>query len=50
MDTYETMLQQIRRLNEQEAREHQVKKQDAINRIRELRRAQREQAELRWKL
>lgn len=49
MDTYETMLQQIRRLNEQEAREHELKKQEAINRIRELRRAQREQAELKHK-
>ena len=49
MDTYENMLQQIRRLNEQEAREQEVKKQDAINRIRELRRAQREQAELKHK-
>jgi hypothetical protein len=49
MNSNETLMDQIRRLNEQEAREHQVKKQEAINRIRELRRAQREQAELKHK-
>ena len=45
----ESMTEQIRRLNAEEAREHELKKQDAINRIRELRRAQREQAELKHK-
>ena len=45
MNTHETLLEQIRRLNEQEAVKHQVKKQEAINKIKELRRAQREQQE-----
>jgi hypothetical protein len=43
MNTHETMLEQIRRLNEQEAVKHELKKQEAINKIKELRRAQREQ-------
>ena len=46
MNTHETLLDQIRRLNEQEAVKHELKKQAAINKIRELRRAQREQEEL----
>jgi hypothetical protein len=45
MNTHETMMEQIRRLNEQEAVKHEVKKQEAINKIKELRRAQREQQE-----
>lgn len=45
MNTYETMMEQIRRLNQQEAVKHQLKKQEAINKIKELRRAQREQQE-----
>jgi hypothetical protein len=43
------MLQQILRLNAEEARKHELKKQEAINKIRLLRRAQREQAELKHK-
>jgi hypothetical protein len=46
MNTQETLMEQIRRLNEQEARKHELKKQATINKIRELRRAQREQEEL----
>jgi hypothetical protein len=45
MNTHETMMEQIRRLNEQEAVKHELKKQEAINKIKELRRAQREQQE-----
>jgi hypothetical protein len=45
----ETMLEQIRRLNDQEAVKHELRKQAAINKIRELRRAQREQEELKHK-
>ena len=42
----ETMMEQIRRLNLEEARKHEQRKLEAINKIRELRRAQREQEEL----
>jgi hypothetical protein len=45
MNSQETMMEQIRRLNEQESVKHELKKQEAINKIREMRRAQREQAE-----
>ena len=45
MANNETMMEQIRRLNEQEAHKHELRKQEALNKIRELRRAQREQAE-----
>jgi hypothetical protein len=45
MNTTETMLEQIRRLNEEQAREHEQRREQALNKIRELRRAQREQAE-----
>ncbi len=45
----ESMMEQIRRLNAEEARKHELKKQEAINKIRLLRRAQREQAELKHK-
>ena len=49
MNTHETLMEQIRRLNLEEARKHEVKKQQSINKIRELRRAQREQEELKHK-
>ena len=45
MNTNETLLEQIRRLNEQEAVKHEIKKQEAINKIRLMRLAQREQQE-----
>ena len=45
MNSNETMMEQIRRLNEQEAVKHELKKQQAINKIKELRRAQKEQQE-----
>jgi hypothetical protein len=45
MNSTETMMEQIRRLNQQETVKHEVKKQEAINKIKELRRAQREQQE-----
>ena len=41
----ETMLEQIRRLNAQEAVKHELKRQEAINKIRDLRNAQKEQQE-----
>lgn len=46
MNPSEIMREQIQRLNAEEAVKHQLKQQTALNRIRELRRAQREQAEL----
>ena len=45
MNSNETLLEQIRRLNEQEAVKHELRKQEAINKIKEMRRAQREQQE-----
>jgi hypothetical protein len=45
MNTNETMMEQIRRLNEEQARIHEQKRVEAINKIRDLRKAQREQAE-----
>ena len=41
----ETMLEQIRRLNEEQARIHEQKRVEAINKIRDLRLAQKEQQE-----
>jgi hypothetical protein len=41
----ETMLEQIRRLNEEQARIHEQKRIEAINKIRDLRNAQKEQQE-----
>lgn len=45
MNTHETMLEQIRRLNEEQARIHEQKRVEAINKIRLMRLAQREQQE-----
>jgi hypothetical protein len=45
MNSTETLLEQIRRLNELEANKHELRKQEALNKIRLMRRAQREQAE-----
>jgi hypothetical protein len=45
MNSNETLLEQIRRLNEQEAVKHELKKQEALNKIRLMRLAQREQQE-----
>jgi hypothetical protein len=38
-------MEQIRRLNELEAHKHELRRQEALNKIRLMRRAQREQAE-----
>jgi hypothetical protein len=46
MNATETMREHIQRLNAEEAVKHELKKQIALNRIRLLRRSQREQAEL----
>lgn len=40
------MIEQIRRLNAEERLKHDQRRQEALNKIRELRRAQREQQEL----
>ena len=42
MNTHETMLEQIRRLNEQEAVKHELRRQEAINRIQQLRKELKE--------
>jgi hypothetical protein len=45
MNTNETLMEQIRRLNEQEKVQHELKRQEALNKIRLMRVAQREQQE-----
>ena len=47
--TTESMTEQIRRLNLEQSRIQEQRRIEAINKIRELRRAQREQAELKHK-
>jgi hypothetical protein len=42
MNTTETMMEQIRRLNLEEARKHELKKQEAINKIQARRQLQKE--------
>jgi hypothetical protein len=43
MNSHETMMEQIRRLNLEEARKHELKKQEAINKIQARRQLQKEQ-------
>jgi hypothetical protein len=45
MNSHETLMDQIRRLNAEEAVKHEIKKQEALNKIKEMRRAVREQQE-----
>jgi hypothetical protein len=42
MNTNETMMEQIRRLNLEEARKHELRKQEAINKIKARRQLQKE--------
>jgi hypothetical protein len=42
MNSNESMMEQIRRLNEEEAVKHELRKQAALARIRELRKQQKE--------
>jgi hypothetical protein len=42
MNTNETMMEQIRRLNLEEARKHELRKQEAINKIKARRELQKE--------
>ena len=42
MNSHETMIEQIRRLNLEEARKHEQRKQEAINKIKERRALQRQ--------
>jgi hypothetical protein len=37
MNTHETLMEQIRRLNEQEAVKHELKRQQVINKIKQMR-------------
>ena len=41
----ETIMEQIRRLNQQEAVKHELKRQAAINKIKQMRLQQKEQQE-----
>jgi hypothetical protein len=45
MNTHETMMEQIKRLNAEEQIKHELRKQEVMSKIRLLRRAQREQQE-----
>jgi hypothetical protein len=45
MNSNETLVEQIRRLNEEQARIHEQRRQEALNKIRLMRVAQREQQE-----
>ena len=45
MNTHETMMEQIRRLNAEEKIKHEQRKQESLDKIRLMRRAQREQQE-----
>ena len=45
MNTHETMMDQIRRLNAEEKIKHEQRKQESLDKIRLMRRAQREQQE-----
>jgi hypothetical protein len=42
MNTHETMMEQIRRLNLEQARKHEQRRQEALNKIKELRARQRQ--------
>jgi hypothetical protein len=42
MNSNETLMEQIRRLNEQEAVKHELKRQEAINKIKQMRLLQKE--------
>jgi hypothetical protein len=43
MNTHETMMEQIRRLNAEEARKHEQRKLESINKIKQMRLRQKEQ-------
>jgi hypothetical protein len=43
MNSNETLMEQIRRLNEQEAVKHELRRQEAINKIKQMRLQQKEQ-------
>lgn len=42
MNSNESMMEQIRRLNEEERQKHELRKQAALSRIRQLRKQQKE--------
>jgi hypothetical protein len=42
MNTHETMMEQIRRLNLEEARKHEQRRQEVINKIQARRKLQKE--------
>ena len=44
MNSHETMLEQIRRLNLEQARIHERKRIEALNKIKQLREKQKEKA------
>ena len=47
MNSHETMMEQIRRLNQEAAREHEAKRIKAINKIKELREKQKNEQQSR---
>lgn len=42
MNTHETLIEQIRRLNKEEAVKHELRRQEALNKIRQMRKQQKE--------
>ena len=42
MNSHETLLEQIRRLNKEEAVKHELRKQEALNKIKQMREQQKE--------
>lgn len=47
MNSHETMMEQIRRLNEEERHKHELKRQQALNKIKQLRLQQKREQDAR---
>lgn len=47
MNTHETMIEQIRRLNQEELVNHELRRQEAINKIKQLREKQKNEEQRR---
>lgn len=46
MNSHETMMEQIRRLNKEEALKHELRKQEALAKIQKMRQQQREKEKI----
>ena len=47
MNSHETMMEQIRRLNQEEALKHEQRRQEALNKIKQLREKQKNEEQRR---